>query len=101
MLGYLIISLVGWYFFKLAKRYHKHTWRYAFIGAAVYFLTAFTSAFIIDSLVPDIETLLLGFLAVPLGLVAAWMLYRYLRKRFDDQLKNPYSRSDILDDRGF
>lgn len=108
MLGLVLIYFLGKYFYDLADEYDKNKWGFAILGVVSYYVGSFISAFLIvivlevssPGAVDTINEHLLGLMAVPFGLLAAWILYKVLEKRFRNEYEaiksNP--NSDILDD---
>ncbi|MEM6966347.1 MAG: hypothetical protein AAF573_16405 [Bacteroidota bacterium] len=103
MLGLILIYFIAKNFSDLAGAYKKNKWVFALLGVAFYYITSFTSIFLLVVLaelagwygILELGETGLGFLAVPFGIIGCVLLYGFLKKRWaDDQIKEDHN---ILD----
>lgn len=107
MLGLILLYWIGKNFYKLAEKYIKNKWGYAFLGIGVYYagtlLFGFILGIIIELTSPGyIETMndfVLGLIAIPFGLITCYSLYKILENAWrnkvlgpDDIIENPSHR---------
>jgi hypothetical protein len=101
MLGILLIYFIGKPFYDLAAHYDKSQWGFAILGVVAYYVGTFVMGFVLGILYPEtIETmnnLLLGLIALPLGLLFSWLLYKFLENRWSTSSSNNETDSDVLD----
>jgi hypothetical protein len=103
MLGIFLIYFIGKYFYELAQDHNKNAWLFAILGVVVYYAGTFVAGILMAlfyslALDGDIETvndMLLGLLALPFGLLAAWLFYRFLEKSWSGEKSS--NSTDILD----
>ena len=103
MLGLVLIFFVGKYFYDLAGRYDKSEWGFAVLGVIVYYAGTFLVGIIIGILgefgvvdqIEEIPTMVLSVLAIPAGMLTAYLTYRYLENRWDRPVYEP--PSEVLD----
>ena len=93
ILTIIIIYYLGRQFYRLAEKYDKKRMPYAILGVVIYYLTMLTMAFILGMIYfiitgdaelensSSIETIL-GILSIPFGLLGAYLLHRYLDKKW-------------------
>ncbi len=108
MLGLIFIYFLGKYFYELARKYKKNEWGYAILGVVTYYFGTFVAGFMFviimeianPGAVDDLDETLIGIIGLPFGLLAAWGLYKYLEKRFANELSSsgPSLNSEVLDD---
>ncbi|WP_405565950.1 hypothetical protein [Polaribacter sp. Asnod6-C07] len=98
MLGLILTYWLGKKFYKLAEEYNKSQWGFAILGIVVYYAVSIVSAtvllLIIESFFNTINDYVLGLVAMPFGLLACYLLYKYLEKTWEH--KKP--KNDILID---
>ena len=98
MLGLILIYWLGKKFYKLAEEYNKSQWGYAILGIVTYYAISIVFAtvilFIMESFSNTLNDYVLGLVAMPFGLLACYLLYKYFEKTWD--YKNP--KNDILID---
>lgn len=101
MLSIILIYFIGKPFYDLAENHDKSKWGFAILGVVAYYLGTFVMGIILGILLPEtVETmnnLLLAVIALPLGLLAAWMLYKFLENRWSNKSSNDDTDSNILD----
>lgn len=102
MLGILLIYYIGKRFYELADTYEKHKWVYAITSVVMYYLSGIviiTLLVILDDLFFwgfDWDTRFgMNLLSIPVGLLAVWLLYNGLEKRwkkstakFEDEIQD-------------
>ena len=94
MLGLIFIYFLGKYFYELAERFEKGKWGFALLGIVVYYgslmLFGFLAAIVIGLLDPvmldEIPDVVFGLIGIPVGLLSAWLFYKYLEKKWDDEV---------------
>lgn len=104
MLGLILVYFLGKAFYELAGEHGKHQWGFAIAGVATYYLGSFIGGILIvigmeiitPGSVDEMNDTLLGVLAIPIGLLIYWLLYRYLKGSWERGVivDNP----DVLDD---
>ncbi len=96
MLGLILVYWIGKKFYKLAENYNKSQWGYAILGIVVYYATSIVFAtvllLIIEGFSKTINDYLLGIIAMPFGILACYLLLKYLEKTWEH--KDP--RKDIM-----
>lgn len=103
MLGLIFIYFLGKYFYELAIQYDKNKWGFAIAGIVVYYSTLMLAAFMIGviseliqpGLVDDSSAIFMSLLAIPFGLLSAYLFYNYLKKKWSNEHK--IVDADILD----
>ncbi|MEM7102932.1 MAG: hypothetical protein AAF502_07385 [Bacteroidota bacterium] len=108
MLGIILIYFLGRYFYDLADSYGKNKWGFAILGVVSYYTTTIIVGFVLvlaielssPGTIDTINDFLLDLILMPLGLLGTWLLYKYLEKRFANELNKSTDgiNSDILDD---
>ncbi len=95
MLGLLLIYFIWKKFAELAVEYGKHKWGFAILGIAIYYVGSFIGGIIIalismlmgnESFIEDQNSLVLGLIALPFGLLACWGLYAILKNMWSKKL---------------
>ena len=104
MLGILLIYFIGKSFYSLADEYNRSKWGFTILGIAVYYgstaLLGVILALLANEGIISIDfddTVLLTFIALPVGLLSWIGLYQLLKFNWS---KNPKgtSISDVLDE---
>lgn len=107
MLGLLLIYFIGNYYYKLAGQYGKNEWAYGILGVVTYYAGVFIIGIalflILDFSGVDVEGMnetALGFMAVPFGVLATFILYKYLERKFSrvEETSNDFLLDDNLND---
>lgn len=104
MLGLLILYYIAKPFYKLAEEHSKNKWLFAISSIAIYYLGAFIGGIIIAIVselvfkypVDNIEDILLSIMAMPLGILSVWLVYKFLVKKWENT--DQFTDSDILDE---
>ena len=94
MLGLLLLYWIGKYFYKLAEKFEKSKWVFTILGIAIYYVGTFIFAaiFIIvgelysPGFVDDFNETLLSFISLPFGLLSCFILYKYLKKKWEKSI---------------
>lgn len=105
MLDIIIIMSAGGVYFNLANEFNKkNPFLYGVLGAVIIYgfllVFAFILGIVVEILSPGTITtmspLLLTIICVPFGILAAWVGYRMLKKRFE-KVENEFSDDNVLD----
>jgi hypothetical protein len=104
VIGLLLIYFIGKAFYDLADKYEKSKWGYAILGVASYYFGLLLGGFIVGiaveifapGTVTEFSDVALGLMAVPLGLLTCWGIYKLLERNWS----NPpiKDNNDILDE---
>jgi hypothetical protein len=105
MLGILLIYWLGKYFYKLAEVYDKSKWGFAVLGVVTYYAITFVFAitFVIvaeivsPGYIDTVNERVLDLISLPFGLLASYLLYKYLKKTWK---KNQLIGKSKIDDIG-
>lgn len=103
MIGILLIYWVGKFFYDLAQTYTKSKWGYAILGLVVYFGSQLVLGFVL-AIFNDLFALGIDFennyginlLGIPVGILACYILYHYLQKKWKKEYVNPLSEIDSI-----
>ncbi len=104
MLGLLLLYFVGKHFSDLAQKYGKNKWLYAILAIVVYYGTTIVFGFLYGLIAAltnnlsmlEIPDLVIGLMVLPFGLLALWLMSRYLNKKWSADIK--VKNVDLLDD---
>lgn len=103
MLGILVIFFIGKYFYQLAEKYNQNKILFGILGAAMYYVgTAIVGITLGISSVFfgfDIDwdnTLLMGFIGLPFGLLSCWLFYYLLEKNWKKKEVKPLENIDDI-----
>ncbi len=101
MLGFLLIYFIWKYYSELAVEHNKSKWGYALLGIATYYIGTFIGGLVIgfidlfaDTDILESNTLILGLIALPFGLLFVWGLYKLLENKWKNQ---KFPEGDSLD----
>ena len=90
MLGFVFIFYIGKFFYKLAEKFDKNKWLFAILGIVVYYVGTFIGGVVIalTNIISDFEVdwennLVLGLIALPFGISAAYLFYYILKKQWE------------------
>lgn len=101
MLSILFLYFIGKPFYNLAGEHGKSQWGFAILGILTFYSAAFFLGIILAIVSPDsLETMndwVITAVAIPLGLLFAWLLYKFLQNRWNNAIKEDFSDSDVLD----
>jgi len=103
MIRIVLIYFLGKPFYDLSIKFEKKKWLFAVLGVVAYYAGTFIGGFIIalgyefsGNNIDDLDDTLLGFMVLPLGLLAAYLYYQALKRKWEKQLV--LTHSDVLDD---
>ncbi|MFT5479943.1 MAG: hypothetical protein ACI9UJ_001498 [bacterium] len=101
MIGLILVFFAGKFYYDLAKEYGKSKWGFAFIGVVTYYGgqvigVALTFVFMDFLSIDPNQRFLLSLLALPFGILSAFILYKILSKRL--RTKHVTNREDVIDD---
>jgi cytochrome c biogenesis protein CcdA len=107
MLSILLLYFVGKPFYTLAETNNKSKWGYAILSILVFYFGSFFGGAIIGIAmvliggwtfdeIDKMNQYVVGILAMPFGLLAAWGLYQLLKRNWE-QPTNQAIDTDILD----
>jgi hypothetical protein len=103
MIGLLLIYFVGKYFYDLAGQHNKSKWGFAILGIISYYVGTFIGGivialmfeFFLETSLDDFSEIVLGIMAIPMGVLACWGFYKVLENLWS---KTPTSNTtDVLD----
>lgn len=105
MLSVIILYFLGKRYYKLAEFHGRSKWGFAILGVACYYVGAIVSATIFAiaydmlgyGLIDDLNDYLLGLIGLPFGILAWWLVFKYIERRFEGKGKQALA-SDLLDD---
>jgi hypothetical protein len=106
MLGLVLIYTIGKWFSTLAFDYNKSRWGYAILGVVTYYGGTMIFGFLLGILIVatgnesmlEWPNFVLNLIALPFGLLAAWILRTSLQKHWEKQAERVVSNPDLLDD---
>ncbi len=103
MIGLLLLFFIGQKFYILAEDRGMNKWLYAFLGIAVYYLGTFIAGFFIGvylelfgSGVDNMNTLVIGLITMPFGLLAVWGLYFLLDRKWKKEIVNDHDEIEKI-----
>jgi|TARA_B100000795_G_C22806499_1_gene445248 hypothetical protein len=84
----LLIYFVGKPFYKLAIKYERSKWLYAFFGVALYYCGIFLFGFTLGILMEfgflefmiGLNEIVFELICLPFGILVSWGFYNYLNK---------------------
>ena len=105
MLGILLLYWIGKYFYKLAEAYDKSKWGFTILGIVVYYagivVLGLILGIVLEIFAPGyfdtMNDIALNLMALPLGLLSSYVLYKYLEKTWK---KNAPSTNNSIDEIG-
>lgn len=93
MLGILLLFFIGKYYYELAQDYYKNRWLYGILGIATYYLGTVVGGFIVgianelfDFGINWDSTLNLSLVALPFGILFAFIVYVLLKRHWKKQV---------------
>ncbi len=107
MIGLLLLYFAGKAYYDLAKLYGKSQWGFAILGVASYYIGLFAGGFLLgavlvamgqETFLMNTNEYLLGLMALPIGILTCWLLYKYLSKRWSNESTQDSSSDELLDD---
>lgn len=101
MLGLILIYFIGKAFYDLAGNYGKHQWGFAILGVVTYYAGTFVGGFLLGLFAIDFvmnsNDLVVGLIALPIGLAFCLTLYLILKNTWKKSVPGSKSTEDILD----
>jgi hypothetical protein len=105
MVGLILLYFVGKSFYDLAGLHGKRQWLYAILGVGSYYAGLIVGGIMlgighelfIDGSIDDVNETLLGFLALPFGVLACWGFYRTLKSRWGKKETFSNLAEEVLD----
>jgi len=93
----LLLYFVWKYFKELSGKYNREKyWPQVILGAVVYYLGTFVGGILIGTIaleadfdIDDINDRVLGLMALPVGILFAYLLYRYFDKKWAAEYVDP------------
>ena len=88
MVGLILLYFAGKAFYDLAGKHGKNQWGFAILGVISYYaglflggiLVGLTIEIVSPGLIDDSNELLLGIIAVPVGVLTCWGTYQLLKR---------------------
>ncbi len=104
MFGILILYFIARPFARLAVIKDKNKWLWGISSILVYYAGSFLGGIIIalvmqntsQSSIEDMDNILIGVLAMPFGLLLAWLYYKFLERQWKKE--EGFQQQDILDE---
>lgn len=103
MLGILVIFFIGKYFYQLAEKYNQNKLLFAILGVVTYYAGGAIAGLIlgIASVFFGFEidwdnTLLMGIIGLPIGLLSCWLFYYLLEKKWKKKQIKPLESIDDI-----
>jgi hypothetical protein len=104
MIEFVLVYFVGKSFYDLAKEHNRNKWVYAILGVIAYYGGLFIGGIVIalvyelgmDKSIDDINDILLGIMAIPIGVSICWAFYKILKSNWS-RSTNRAGLDNILD----
>ncbi len=101
MLGILLLFFIGKYYYKLAEKFKKSKLGFAILGIVVYYVGTIIFGLIFGLIaeiispgsIDTINEKMLGLIALPFGILACYLVYKYLQKTW--KKNEPITNSEI------
>jgi len=95
MLGFALLYFIGKYYYNLAVYHNKNKWGFAVLGIAAYYAGVFFFGVILgfilelssNNSVNDMNSFVLGLIALPFGAGTTALLYHLLKKNWEKNKK--------------
>jgi hypothetical protein len=105
MVGLILLYFVGKAFYDLAGIHQKSQWLFAILGVGSYYaglvvggiLLAIGYELFLETSIEEVNSTLVGVLALPMGVLACWGFYRLLKNRWSGKQTFSESPEDVLD----
>lgn len=104
MVGLILLYFVGKAFYDLAGYHSRGQWLYAILGVGSYYGGLIVGSFLIAIFyelfigsVEEVNDTLLGFMALPIGVLSCWGFYRILKNRWEKKETFSESSEEVLD----
>lgn len=93
----LLIYFIWKYYTELAKNYNiEKVWPFILLGVVVYYAGNFLGGIIIglaaialDINIEETSDVVINLMALPMGILCSYLLYKYLEKKWKTQYVNP------------
>lgn len=102
MVGIVLLYFVGKAFYDLAAIHNRQKWLFAIIGLGSYYGGLFTGGIALGILseagvvdLNDTPDIVLGIMALPVGVLCCWGTYRYLKSTWERAEEE--ATKDVLD----
>jgi hypothetical protein len=104
MIGLVLLFFAGKAFYKLAGQNNRSRWGYAILGVVSYYgglllggvIIALVYELALDGSVDDIDDRLLSAMAIPIGILTCWALYKFLESQWSKPKTDSYPEG-VLD----
>ena len=95
ILGFALLYFIGKYYYNLAAYHNKNKWGFAILGIAAYYAGVFFFGVILgfilelssNNSVDDMNSFVLGLIALPFGAGTTALLYHLLKKNWEKNRK--------------
>ena len=102
MIALVLLYFVGKAFYDLAGIHNKSQWLFAILGVGSYYAGILLGGLLIGigyelfvGSIDEVNETLLGFMALPIGVLACWGFYRILKNSWEN--KESSSTEEVLD----
>ena len=104
MIGLLLLYYIGKLFYDLAQTHDKNKWLFAILSIVIYYaglfiggiLVAIISQICFNYNSQNLNSMLIGIMALPVGILFVWLFHKFLIKKWSN--RDYYEQSDILDE---
>lgn len=93
MLGLLLIYFIGKWFYDLASEFNQSKWLFAILSIVVYYAAILIFGFVLGLLILLFDWQInlennfgINLLAIPIGLLADWAFYEFLKMRWKKKI---------------
>ncbi|HYG18098.1 MAG TPA: hypothetical protein VD816_04180 [Ohtaekwangia sp.] len=105
MIGLVLLYFVGKAFYDLANRNNRNKWLFAILGIGAYYAGLVVGGVMIgigyeiflEDGIDNANEMLLGFMALPMGVLVCWGYYRLLKSRWERKATFSRLSDDVLD----
>lgn len=104
VVGLILLYFVGKAFYDLAGIHNKGQWLYAILGVGSYYAGLIVGGMLIGIFyevfigsVEEVNETLIGFIALPFGVLACWGFYRIIKIRWEKRETFSGTSEDVLD----
>ena len=96
MIGFILLILIGLFFYDFAMAHKKSAWGWALGGVVFYYIAVITCSFIIGMVIELIDPGLIDTLPIWVftlieiasGIFGVWILYRLLKKKWSNESRD-------------
>ncbi|NQX84417.1 MAG: hypothetical protein HRT67_00585 [Flavobacteriaceae bacterium] len=103
MSGFVLILVIGKYFYQLAQDYGKRTWVFAILGIVMFYVAGFIFAIVLGliDLLFDLNINWdnargVNLLSIPIGILADYIFYKFLEKKWKKEVVLPQDKIDQI-----